>query len=263
MRKCLLHAVLASLATAICLAVPARVAAEDPVTLFVFDRPPFYHLENGRPDGGFLLILAQTVFQRAGVPYGIREMPPGRILATFETEDAKACAVGWLRTPARQRFVRFSDPIYVNKPLGVAVRAPLAAEGSRPQPLGRLLENHWTWGLRLGFSYGPAMDAAFAAAPAGTVMRFSDPVIILRLLAKGRLDAMLLEPEELSWLLGQEPRLAAAIRFVPLADAKPRARCIMCDDAVSPAVMKRLDAAIDELVGPAADKIRRIGAMRH
>ncbi|EFL49728.1 extracellular solute-binding protein family 3 [Solidesulfovibrio fructosivorans JJ]] len=261
MKKCLFRAILALLAMAPCLTGPVRAAGE-PVTLFVFDRQPYYHLDSGRPDGGFLLTLAQIVFRRAGVPYRIREMPPGRILATFETEDVNSCAVGWLQTPARQRFARFSAPIYVNKPLGVAVRAPLAAKDG-PQPLGDLLKKHWKWGLRLGFSYGQALDAAFAAAPAGTVTRFSDPTIMLRLLAKGRLDAILIEPEELSWLLEREPRLAAAMRFVPLAGAKPRARHIMCDDAVSPDVMRRLDAAIDEILGPASDTIRRTEAMRH
>ena len=267
MRKCLFRAISASLAAMLLLAPAAARATrgDEAVTLYVFDRPPYYHLEHGQPVGGFLLILAQVALDRAGVSHAVREMPPGRILATFESEDVNACAVGWLETPARGRFARFSAPIYYNKPLGAAVSAAAPDVGAGANTLDQLLRHKkWNWGLRLGFSYGPALDAAFTAAPEGAVARFSDPAIMLRLLARGRLDAILIEPEELAWLLSREPQLAGAVRFVPLADAPPRlARHIMCDDTVPPAVMERIDAAIDELIGPAADRARRDFAKRH
>lgn len=264
MKRCLLRAVSALLAAFFCPAALAPTANAGPLTLLVFDRPPYYRLKEGQPAGGFLLILAQTVFERAGVPYTVREMPPARILTTFAAEDVEACAVGWLETPERERFARFSRPIYRSTPLGAVIRTGLAEERSSPASLPRLLQQHWNWGLRVGFSYSPAIDAAFAAAPTAHVTRFSDPAIMLRLLRNGRLDATLLEPEELVWLLSQEPQLAKNLRFVPLREAPTGvARHIMCDDAVPPQLMARLDAAIDELVGPEADRIRLAIAERH
>jgi polar amino acid transport system substrate-binding protein len=264
MKECLLRAVSAALAALICLAAPTPAASEAPVTLFVFDRPPYYQLKDGQPAGGFLLILAQTVFEQAGVPYTVREMPPARILTTFATENVDACAVGWLETPERERFARFSHPIYHNEIPGLVLDEARAAGVTSPANLPRLLQSGWKWGLRVGFSYGPVIDAAFAAAPTAHITRFSDPMVMLRLLHKGRLDAILLKPEELAWLLGQEPQLAPYVRFVPVRGAARRiARHIMCDETVSPQIMARLDAAIDELVGPEADRIRLAIAERH
>lgn len=262
MKKCLLRAVSASLLAAQCLT--AQAARGEPLTLLVFDRPPYYRLENSRPAGGFLLILTQSVLHRAGVDYVLREMPPGRILATFEFQDVNACAIGWLDIPGRQHFARFSSPLYLNRSLGAVISAYRAESAAKELRLTQLLEKNWNWGLRLGFSYGPAIDAAFAGLPEDRVTRFSDSAIMLRLLAKGRLDAVLIEPEELAWLLGQEPALAEDLSFLRLTDAPPPAtRHLMCDATVSPAVMARINAAIDELVGRGAGQARLAVAQRH
>ena len=223
----------------------AAVAGEEPLGLLVFDRPPYYMLHDGRPAGGFLLDIALGVFAQAGIPVTVQEMPPGRILATFESREIKACAVGWLRTPEREAYARFSLPLYENKALGVVVASETAHELGPAPSLDRLLAAGLTWGMRRGFSYGEVFDAAFKKYPGQNTRLFSDSRLMVRLIAKHRLDAALVCPEELSAQLVAEPELGAAIRFLPIAEAPPGfARHIMCNASVPPALMDRINAAI-------------------
>lgn len=253
-------AALAFVATLLSAPPPAGCA---PLTLLLFDRPPYYRLHDGHPAGGFLLILAQAAFDRAALDYVVQDMPPPRILATLRRNATPACAVGWFRTPEREGFARYSRPLYTDKPLGVALGTNSPA--CPPQAsLARLLHEKYRWGLRPGFSYGPSVDAALAALPPERVHRVAEPGVLLPLLARGRLDAVLIEPEEFAWLASQDPQNAPRTRLCSLSDT-PSAptRYIICDAAVPEADLARLDAAIDELVGERAQEARHLLALRH
>ena len=261
MWKCLFHGVCAALAVLSCLTRGAGAASEPVLTLLVFDRPPFYRLKDGRPDGGFLLDNTLAFLDRARIPYVVQEMPPGRIVSTFLALDLEACAVGWFKTPEREAFLRFSAPIYRDRPLAVAVGAGVCPDEAT---LADFLAVKPHWGLRNGFSYGPQADALLAALPEGRLHRLSDPAQMLPLLAKGRLDAVLIEPEEFAWRMDEDASLAEKVRACPLADAPPgNLRYVMCDASVSPEVLARLDAAIGEFLGEAAQRGRLLAAMRH
>lgn len=228
-------------------ACSAAQTDEEPVALLVFDRPPYYVLKEGQPAGGFLLDIALAVFSQAGIPVRAQEVPPGRILATFMARDLRACAVGWLRTPEREAYVRFSLPLYEDKPLGVVVTPEKAREFGSAPTLDTLLAAGLTWGLRRGFSYGQTLDAAFKKYPGQATRLCSDTRRMVRLIAKHRLDAALIAPEELSSVLEAEPDLAEEIRFLPIVDAPSgfdRHRHIICDDSLPPALLDRIDAAI-------------------
>ena len=238
---------------------PLRAEETAPLALLVFNRPPYYILHDGKAAGGFLLTAALDVFNRAGIPVALQEMPPGRISATLPGNPARLCAVGWIKTPEREALARFSLPLYHNQPVAVAVgkdRAKAMANGP-PPTLDALLDLGLNWGLREGFSYGKVFDQAFARHPSNHVNRFSDTAHMVELVARGRLDAILIDPEELAWILAGRPDLRPRIRLAPLADAPAGAhRCIMCSPGVAPETMARLDAAIREFV--ASDRYREL-----
>ena len=246
-RRLLRVSLIALAALAVLLPAAALTAQEAaPVTLLVFHRPPYYILKDGKPAGGFLLTAALLVFEKAGIPVTVREMPPGRIIATLTDNKIQACGVGWFNTPQREAFARVSLPLYQDQPLAVAVGSSARGIPTEPPPtLGDLLRTEKTWGLREGFSYGKEADQAFLQYPANRVKRFSDTHHMVTLLAQGRLDALLIDPEELSWIVASQPDLGPKIRLVPLAGVPPGAdRHILCSQAISPEVMARLDTAI-------------------
>jgi|GEM_PF-657484 len=250
MLKCLSRAISASLAAAALAMAAWANAGQAPspdfsVTLLVFNRPPYYLLDHGRPAGGFLLDIALAAFERAGIAVEVKEMPPNRILAAVKDHEAPVCSVGWLATSERETAARFSSPFYQNKPIGVVVNAQSPLPSGQPATLDDLLQKNATWGLHEGFSYGEDIDKKFRRQPASALKRFSDARHMVRLVALNRLDAVPIEPEELAWMQHEEPALAGSLRFVPLADAPSGImRRIMCHTAVPQTVMDRLDAAI-------------------
>lgn len=223
----------------------AAGADEAPVALFVFNRPPYYRLEPGKPPGGFLLEMALDIFQMAGIPVTLQEMPHSRTQALFEARDIRACAVGWIHLPSRESFAWFSRPFYTTTPLGVVVRPSTAHSlGSAPL-LEDLLAADLGWGLRQDFSHGQSFDAAFRAQPRLRITHSNDLRTILRLIARGRLDATLLSEEEFSAQLAAEPQLAASLQLLSIADGPPGfTRHIMCDKSVDPELLQRIDEAV-------------------
>ncbi len=214
------------------------------ITLFVFNRPPYYLIEHDRPTGGFLLDMALAVFNQAGIDVKIKEMPPKRILSLLQGRDAPACAVGWFATPERQAFARFSSPLYRNGSIGVVVNAERHQTAEAPVSLDALLQQHAILGLRDGFSYGEAIDRQLLEHP-GSTKRFAETRQMFRLVALNRLDAVLIEPEVMAWEQRTNPGLTDRLRFLPLADAPSGLdRRIMCHKAVPQVVMDRIDAAI-------------------
>ncbi|KHK01214.1 substrate-binding periplasmic protein [Desulfovibrio sp. TomC] len=258
MSRRLLCAILASLAALAFQSWPGPVLAGEsihPVTVLVFHRPPYYLLNEGKAAGGFLLLAALEVFDRARIPVTVREMPPGRIVATVADGKSQVCAVGWIKTPEREAFARFSLPLYRNQPVAVAISRTLPMASAPPPNLADLLRTELHWGLREGFSYGKHFDKAFAEHPPRSVKRFSDTTHLVELVAQGRLDAMLVDPEELAWIISQKPELGAHIRLLQLADAPPGVeRSIMCSTAVPPETIARLDGAVTEFL--ATDQYR-------
>lgn len=240
----LLRAVLAAFACFAAALATTSGLAQEPLPLLVFDRPPYYQLQHGQPSGGFLLTTALTVFDQASIPVVVREMPPGRVVAMLRDGPSRACAVGWYKTTEREAFARFSHPLYRNQPTAVAMRATLPPPQARSPFLADLLAAGWLWGLREGFSYGAEYDQTLAEYP--TAKRFADTAHMVELLAKDRLDAILVEPEELAWVLAAKPALRKHVRVVRLADSPLGGkRHIMCGLGVSPEEMARLDAAIE------------------
>lgn len=251
MPRRLLRVSLIALAALAFLSPATSLTAQEtaPLTLLVFHRPPYYLLKDGKAAGGFLLTAALIVFERAGIPVTVREMPPGRIIATLADAKTRACAVGWIKTPQREAIARVSLPLYKSQALAVAVGSARSIPTEPPPTLDNLLQTERIWGLREGFSYGKEADQALLQYPANRVKRFSDTLHMVTLLAQGRLDALLIDPEELSWIVASHPDLGPKIRLIPVAGVPPGAeRHILCSQAVSPEIMARLDTAIRDFV---------------
>ncbi len=238
-------------AVLICLA-PARnqAAAQTPLRILIFERPPYYTvLPGGKPDG-FLVQLTVTLLQEAGIPHEFSEMPARRILERIRQNSGPECSIGWFKTPEREEFSRFSLPIYRDMPLMAVFRR---GEGPPPGARATLEELARHPGLTLGlnetFSFGHAVDAILAgyAAPPMRISASQDQ--LLRMLLAKRFDYMLINPEEFHTLATQAGIDVDALSPVKLDDL-PRGnrRYLMCARCVDDATMDRINKAISRLV---------------
>ncbi len=240
---------LLTLLPAILPAIPAH-ASEKTLTVLAFHRPPYYILEKNRPAGGILVEITREALTTAGIPHIFVEAPPKRILNIIETAQKYACSVGWFKTAERERFARFSDPIYVGQPMGAALRPELVKTLPEPLTVAGLMQQKLRLGLRGGFSYGEWLDARLAGHRGSTDQSVTENEQLLEMIARDRIDYTVIDPEEYAWLVSRNKEFQTDTTFVALRDIPPEVpRYLMCSRCVPPEVISRINAALARLQG--------------
>ena len=246
------RAALRCLVTALALiAAASSVRAED-LALYYFERPPYYQTEDGRP-AGFLLEWAMAVFDDAGIGYHYESIPPGRILQRIHEGEA-ACSVGWLKTPERQTYARFTEPVYRDRPLVVLFTDDNVLPMGRHADLGSLLRDRTlVLGLVGGFSYGGYVDAMLGRLAPNAVRVVAGQDQMVAMLAQGRFDYMFASGEEAELLVRWSGAAPGRLRYRALEDIPGgNERHIMCSRRVDVEVVEALDKAIARADAPLA-----------
>lgn len=245
--------------------------AQDVVVLY-YDRPPYYVDRPGVP-GGFLMDMAANVFKEAGLRPRYEVLPPKRILERIRNGGA-ICSVGWFKRPERERFARFTMPIYRNRPMVLLHERAGSDRFADVSTLNELFaRRELVWGALDGFSYGEYVDTLRAEMKPSTVAVSVTQGRLLGMLAAGRFDYVLAAPEELDALsmAGALPRgdlslpedvereehhKALAWRrgdFIVhhLSDMpEGNQRHIMCSRDVPQGLIDRMNQAIQATLGP-------------
>ena len=135
----------------------AGAAAQEPLPVYYFERPPYYFTHDGHPTG-FLLDRAVALFALAGVPARYESMPSKRIMHKLQS-DEPCCSVGWFRVPGREAFARFTLPIHRDKELVALFAGPDAQAMYAHNNVATLLaDDSLVLGVVDGFSYGWVVD---------------------------------------------------------------------------------------------------------
>ncbi|WP_243313079.1 substrate-binding periplasmic protein [Fundidesulfovibrio agrisoli] len=225
-------------------------AAAQPITVLTFERPPYYTLgSNGYPQG-FLLSLTDRILREAGLLPEYVDMPSRRILMELAEAKTLTCAVGWYMTPERTRIAEYSYPIYQDAPLMALFREGYQGLPDGPATLrGLAAMPDLVFGLNEAFSYGPEVDALLEKMPRPPVRVNGTQVQLVRMLHASRFDVMLVNPEEIDALSNESGVNPFTLRIVPLADLrKGRLRYLLFNKSVDPAVLRRVNRAIEKLV---------------
>lgn len=218
------------------------------LSLTFFNRPPYYHMERNAPSG-FLLIRALRIMEAAGIPYTLHELPSSRITAIIQSDSERMVSVGWFKNPERELYSRFSLPIYRNKPEVVLTLASRAADLERAGSFANLAGmKPYTLGVISGFSYGQYIDARLTDMGARRISVNAMASQLVEMLAAGRFDYILADPEEVSYLIAQArltEDLFATIGFCDIPEGN--LRYLWCSNSVTPEELARIDAAILKL----------------
>jgi len=242
--------VAAGLLFLLCPVQPAAEPPPKPLRVLYMHRPPYYErLPDGRA-GGALVEIARMAFERAGVPHEFVEVPARRILRMVR-DGEPVCSVGWFRTPEREAFARFSEPIYQNLPLGALIRRERASLWPERPTMRQALESGLVLGLVKGYRYGPWEERFRGARRSVAVERIeTTQQSLFRMLCRGRVDWMLICPEEAGYQLRVRPRLRSCAVFRRFADApEGNRRYLMFSRAVPVEVVEAVNRTIRSVVG--------------
>ncbi|SFM19574.1 MULTISPECIES: substrate-binding periplasmic protein [Rugamonas] len=233
----------AALATACLLGASCAVAAPT-LTVAWRDKPPYYYLDHGVAKG-FMLQRAKEVFALAGVPARFVQEPQKRIWINFAHGTPNYCSIAWYRLPEREAVAQFSQPLMTDPPQGVLIAPRALARVRTHATLASLLADpQLTLGVVDGVSYGPELDALIARSANQIMRRTVTTVNMMRMIAAGRADYMLVDREDWKYASAHAAELNAAVRR-DYADAPPGLkRYLVCSRDVPAEVMNKLNQAI-------------------
>ncbi|HEX7986023.1 MAG TPA: transporter substrate-binding domain-containing protein [Duganella sp.] len=222
--------------------------AQEPLVLYYNERPPYLM---STPDGGVHGLTADpatAAFAGAGVPARWMRAPSNRQLALLQ-EGGQRCAVGWFRNAERERYAKFSRPIYQDLPLVAIVRNDFVFRDATT--LQRLLAVRKLVVLvKEKYSYGGYVDDALDKVRPTRISTTAESVVMMAMIGAYRADLMFLASEEADYLLQRSELRDKGLRVLRLQDVPTgERRHIMCSKDVSDDIMHRLDNAIPLKLG--------------
>jgi len=132
---------------------PAWGQNSERIQLVGFSYPPFYQVKNGTASG-IAVDLAKELFSRLDRQYALSIYPLKRTLSMLENGQAD-CVIILIKTPQRQKFLRFTEPIVTARGLiwSSTERAKHPIHFETLQDLRR-----YKIGITRGYSYGQDFD---------------------------------------------------------------------------------------------------------
>ena len=235
----------------ICSLLLSGTAHTESLNVLYLERPPYYFTVNGRADG-FLVRLSQELFRKAAIQATFSEMPPKRIIRLLKTTDGRFCSIGWFKTPEREKFAKFSCPIYRNKPI---VLLTTKNQEEKFNPYYTLQEVFADKSLILGsmseFSYGAHIDKMMEQNRPSIIKITSRQSIIPEMIVKKRVHYMLISPEEVESLLQLNGHSLQAFSSIRMPDIPAgNKRYLIFSKNVSDETIDRINQAIKTQINP-------------
>lgn len=229
----------------LCPAAVRAAEAEREMIVYVYHRPPFLTaLPNEQ--GGALVEMTLMVLEQVGLKARLVPSTFTEILAIFREGTPFACAPGFYRTPDRERFSRFSAPIYRQLPPALIVRREHAARATTQRSVDALLTSGLRVVLSEGYWYGPWLASALRRTGYTPARTRDDAEMVLRSIIDRTHDLTFMGYEEAMHLLHTRDDLHAHLVTRPVPDApEGEPRCLMLGRGVPPALAARIDSAID------------------
>lgn len=250
----LLSALLAALAFP-----PGAAAVPRPELLFIYpDMKPFIVDDDGRSDPtGPLADFLRALTREAGIDVRWRgPVPRARIIQELQRDGAVACTPNVLATQERIELgFRFSFPITPSPAWSVVARLDAAWPGRHGSFAELRAADGLSMGRLQGASHGASVDAIVGdGAGKNDLAIRGTPADLLRLLASGRVDYVLLDKAEVATLAATNGLVSDQFRVIPFADLATAASegggRIMCSPTFPEDIMARLNAAISRVTPP-------------
>jgi len=215
-----------------------------PIILAYYERPPYYITGSDHVLTGLIGEIGLSAFRRSGLPFSLKIVPPKRQLSNVESNHERLCALGWFKTPEREKFAVFSLPLYQDLPTAVVTRtditfsplAPTLAELFQRPDLTLLTQN--------GYSYGPYVDEAIRQHNPASVGTTANASQMLEMIDTGKADYFLAAAEEADEAIGASPKPNHFHIILPRDIPKGNLRYFMCSKQVTPEEIGLLNTAI-------------------
>jgi len=221
---------------------------QEPVIILHYHERRPYYISTGAKVQGLVAATVTRAFEFAEIPYKWQQTPAKRQLDIIRNNDSLSCGVGWFKTTKREKFGKFSAPIYQDSPFVVVAMA----ENTLMQnmlTLDQLLGEHRLKLLvKAGYSYGTDVDRKIRDFSPWQVETTADNQAMLRMIEGHRADYCFMTREEATDLFMHAGFNKDKFIMVPFA-AIPNGnkRYLICSQQVPDEIIERFNQAVDFL----------------
>lgn len=245
----LLAALLLALALPGLATAAGEAGAPGELTVYYYDRPPFFGDVDGQPTGR-LIDVARQILDTAKVRYRFENIPVVRLFEALK-RPGNACVLGALRTKEREAMYTYTDDfIYRDLPFQIIINR--AKRGALPErtSIRQILESGLRLGLSEGYVYGEWLDGKLAeySPPTFRINVGNQSERMHLMLISGRFDYMFSVAEEAQYVVARTAENRENLTTVEIADAPlGNRRYLLCSKGIDDALMRRINEAIATL----------------
>lgn len=214
------------------------------ITIHYHENQPYY-ISRGKGVGGIIGDRINFVFEQAGIPLAWHQTTAKRQLEIIGKNSGREGAAGWFKTPERESFAKFSQPIYQDRPTIALARADQELIQSG-KTLADTLANPRLRLLRKdGASYGAFIDELLERYQPDQTVTLADNVDMLKMIHTRRVDYLFIAREEAEDLLTRVGFPASDFKKITFTDMpEGNRRYILFSRQVEDSTIDRLNRVI-------------------
>ncbi|WP_332852479.1 substrate-binding periplasmic protein [Duganella sp. S19_KUP01_CR8] len=224
-------------------AAAGAYAAGPALELHIVHRPPYLVVGPNLQVSGSTVEPVLRAVEKAHLDVVWREMPALRQLALLRKNSGKFCSVGWYKTPEREKFAKYSNPVSQDGPWVAVVSSRFPRTAATVD--GILSDAKMTVLVKEGFVYGSYLDDKFSTMKAARMTTAGETPQLFNMIAAGRADVIFAPKEEAEYYLAHGVMHAEQMRFITFKEM-PQGyyRYLMCSLQVDDSDIARFNAAL-------------------
>lgn len=225
------------------LSLSGSVVYSEEIALLYSERPPYLISQKDSSASGLTGTPASEAIKKAGFTIEWIQIPTSRQLEILKRNEKKACAIGWFKNPEREKFAKFTNAIYQDKPTVAIVNSDLfkfdgvlLEKVLREKKVKVLLNNK--------FSYGSYVDGIISKVNPSKEITSAGNIHMLRMLKAKRANLMFASDEEAQYIIEQDGKSSELkkIKFIDLP--KGEKRYLMCSKNLSDESIQKINSAL-------------------
>lgn len=211
------------------------------------DRLPYYVIDRHGSIGGLVAGPIAQALKKAGIQAQWEKSPAKRQLETIRSNVGSVCSPGWFKKPEREKFAKFSVPVYQDQPQIIVMRTSDHRKLSHDRFEALLADKTYSIGVKKAYSYGTYIDALIALHVPKTVATSQGLVGIMKMLLGKRFDYFITTPEEYQTTFAKDHRSRSDVVAVEFGDIPPgNFRYLMCSKRVDDKSIEAFNKAITQ-----------------
>ncbi len=219
--------------------------AEDSLIIAYEERVPYVEKYSDSIKGLVATPIIKAL-QYSKIKYELKEKPSKRHLYEIEANINKMCAVGWFKNTQREKFAKFTLPLYQDMPLGIISRKE-NENILKNIPIDKLLKNRNLSLLsKASYSYGSFLDEKIKNFKTIKKEVYTNNKKMLSMIVAKRADYLFISEEEAKILLNN--KAMNDLKFFSVKNIpKGNKRYLICSKNVSDETIKLINEYIKPL----------------